>query len=371
VSLASKLASRPPRETSGPRSANRFDYQKDWIILHLLELHKSGEDYVIICDYHEDVIVINDETSNVGKFYQVKTLTDDTWTLSKLIKRKKGNSILGKLYQNYILAADDVCSLHLVSNAHYDLTMANGESSKPLSNIQCSELLDSESKTIADSLAEECKCTCLIPSKPILCFEVTALSVTDHAGHTKGKIAEFLQVFLPRAAHPVIPVYQTLFDEIRRKTNHEGTFTTTTSGDFIRQKSLGRSDVTKLLAHVLAAKDLDETWKCVREQLSFERFPPFVIKSIGNMWQRYQVERQDLTNLKLQHLRKRVQELCMAALKDANLDFKQLFSLILPQLKTDEFGDYHTEDYLCAIILMEAYEIPELPQIGTKPEKEA
>ena len=136
--LVSKLAARPPRETSGSRSANRFEFQKDWVICTILELHLAGSDYLVICDYHEDVIVLNKEIEgDQGRFYQVKTLPGKRWTIARLTKQQKGSSILGKLYQNYLLGREKTESLHLVSDAHYDFTLADGTKATEQQTIKC------------------------------------------------------------------------------------------------------------------------------------------------------------------------------------------------------------------------------------------
>ena len=36
-----------PREGSGSSISNRFDFQKDWAICKVLELHEKTEDYLI------------------------------------------------------------------------------------------------------------------------------------------------------------------------------------------------------------------------------------------------------------------------------------------------------------------------------------
>ena len=42
-------------DLSGAMASDRFTYQHTWALCHLLELHISGQDYVVIFDHHEDV----------------------------------------------------------------------------------------------------------------------------------------------------------------------------------------------------------------------------------------------------------------------------------------------------------------------------
>ena len=66
-----------PRENAGSRSSNRFDFQKNWAICKLLELHQNNEDYVLILDLHEDVIILDSSNNpKCADFFQVKTKED-------------------------------------------------------------------------------------------------------------------------------------------------------------------------------------------------------------------------------------------------------------------------------------------------------
>jgi hypothetical protein len=60
--LKQQLLDIKPRETSGARTANRFDYQDDWAFCQILELHEADDDYVVVFDYHDDVLVLDSAT---------------------------------------------------------------------------------------------------------------------------------------------------------------------------------------------------------------------------------------------------------------------------------------------------------------------
>ncbi|MFD2209508.1 dsDNA nuclease domain-containing protein [Virgibacillus halophilus] len=79
-----------PRDTSGPRSSNRFDYQKDWAILKMMEMYEVEEDFLLVMDYYDDVVVYDSATDleNIS-FSQIKT-SSKNWTLNSLTKRKPG-----------------------------------------------------------------------------------------------------------------------------------------------------------------------------------------------------------------------------------------------------------------------------------------
>ena len=111
MGLAESLLQRP-RESSGSRSSNRFDFQKDWALCHLLQVHESGNDYVLVFEHHDDLIVLDCEMApTLVDFFQVKTRDSGSWSVQTLLHRTKGQkdpsfSILGKLYDNRLRFAD-------------------------------------------------------------------------------------------------------------------------------------------------------------------------------------------------------------------------------------------------------------------------
>ena len=76
----------PPDDNSGSSSSNRFAYQKNWALYKMLELEQLGRDYMIVMDYHEDVVIIDAsiEDNNID-FYQVKTKKGDYWRPTDLL----------------------------------------------------------------------------------------------------------------------------------------------------------------------------------------------------------------------------------------------------------------------------------------------
>lgn len=102
-----ELVGHIPDDNSGSTASNRFGYQKNWPIYKLLELESLGRDYMIIMDYHEDVIILDSSTKveNID-FYQLKTRSGNYWNQGDLIsgeaKSKEGvkHSILGKLLKH-------------------------------------------------------------------------------------------------------------------------------------------------------------------------------------------------------------------------------------------------------------------------------
>jgi len=91
VDLKTRLLNTPPRDLSGATASDRFAYQRTWALCHLLELHISGQDYVVIFDHHEDVSVLDAEEQPTSlKGYQIKTKDNGGFTVNALLKREPG-----------------------------------------------------------------------------------------------------------------------------------------------------------------------------------------------------------------------------------------------------------------------------------------
>jgi hypothetical protein len=88
MELKEKIINIKPREKSGSRTQNRFDYQIHWAIAELLELHNDKNNYLIVLEHHDDIIVFDSETEpKKVSFYQIKTNSyDNYWTIKRLLR---------------------------------------------------------------------------------------------------------------------------------------------------------------------------------------------------------------------------------------------------------------------------------------------
>src|SRR5262249_25610592 len=161
-------------------------------------------------------------------FFQIKSQNQvqGKWTITKLTKREKGakgvkQSILGKLYSNFLRVGDLVKGLHFISNVSYDFKLQSGESSESLQVIECTKLSTEQLKIVCNRLEEEFKQSCSLPTKPSLQFQVTPLGVLGHETYAKGKLAEYFEEIAPGKKHPVASAYRVVLEEVRRKTNYE------------------------------------------------------------------------------------------------------------------------------------------------------
>lgn len=356
-----------PRESSGPRTSSKYDYQKHWSLTELLERHLTGSDYLFVFDFHDDLLVFDSEgTPEKVAFYQVKSKdTGKLWKLGDLIKGKTSRtdntpllSIFGKLYLNKINFPDNTLSLNFVSNAKFEIPLADKDtSSTSMATICCDELDEDVLAKINTKLVEEHALQDDPEFKGITFLRVSGLSTDDQIGHTKGKLSEFLEQLLPGTKYMVGAVYNTLMGEIRRKTNYSKDIAS--FEDMVQYKSLGRREFQRLIEEIGLAEDFDSLWTSIENRLNAEQAPLGMVRKIKESWDKYELQRMDTTNTTLNEIRKNIRK-AVAAHK-ASVDADTLLGLLSEieaaynLKKVPNFGIY-TDYYVKAVILATYYE---------------
>ena len=298
----------PLRESSGSRTSNRYDFQKDWALCHLMVLHSSGEDYCIVFEHHDDVLVLDSALNpTVCDFFQIKTKRGGHWLLSALLSREgSDHSIIGKLLLNLLTFGDHVRTLSFVSNATFNLDLDAGGDSNLLTDIQL-ELLTARAKNkIATKMNEEHPPNDWSGYERKVFFRVSSLSLQDHSNHAKGLLAQFLETQYPQKKYPVTTLYRTLFDEVRRRHNVE--LESQDLGMIVAQKGITRAGFQSILDTAAITTDDEAMWQLTITQLSGEGFSIPRLRRIGSSRARYVVERMNATNELLLDLRARIRE---------------------------------------------------------------
>ena len=257
-----------PREAGGSRNSNRTDFQKDWALCHLLELHDTRENYALVVERHDDVVVLDCPSDpKRADFYQLKTKDDGDWKLAKLLYVEKSKadpakkgvekkmSYLAKLYSNRL--ACDGCDMtaSFVSNARFAFTLANGEDGTARTEICLAELSTTDLAKVLAKLKEEHGLANEPDCAGSFYFRRCDLGVNNHSVCAQGKIAEFLEKRHLGDAQSVVAFYRTLFEEIKRRTNHEAE-----PGSFdaiIHRKSITKPGFQAMIDTLRNPRDLD------------------------------------------------------------------------------------------------------------------
>lgn len=363
MGLKNKLIEQKPRETSGTSSSNRFDYQQDWAICKLLELFKSGNDFLMLLDYHDDVVVLDSESNpqSMG-FYQLKTKDSGNWTLNALVKRKEGkngplSSIIGKLYGCKMTFPDHTLSLNFVSNASCSLELKDKKQKcvdKRL--IKFSEL----SSTSITEITNKIKIEHSLADEPdlvdIMFFHVSDLILNDRETYVKGKLSDFMEELNPQGKFKISLIYTTIFDEIKRKNNYE--LEITDFDELLKHKSISKSYFQSILKNFDVDNTCEEMWQITQGQLLNELPLPIVLK-LKTAWRKHEIERMDGTNAVIKALREDIRKLVVpfqSSLNISKLNAEVVEPVYQSYIKSNTrtiYGEYDIK----AVILMEYYGI--------------
>ncbi|MFD1174528.1 dsDNA nuclease domain-containing protein [Oceanobacillus picturae] len=360
MELKNLVSRQKPRENSGSRSANRFDYQKDWAILKLIELHKSGEDYLLVLDYYDDVIVFDsgEEPENV-EFFQVKT-GKTNWTMKRLLSRKKGKegklpSILGKMYACKMQFPDHTLSLNFISNSSLSIDLKDkNKKSTENSEVAFSEICDKKLSEIVDQLKEEHSIVGVPDFVELTFYRKTNLALVEREPFIKGKLGEYLEELDPKGMFRLSLVYNSLFDEVKRKNNYEGDISD--FKDLAHKKGISRDAFDSMINQFTRTEKIEEDWTTAEQRFNNEGVPFGVIRRLKKSWDLLKIERLDLTKTYLQEIITNVSEIIKLSYGlDENIQY--LYRDVIEKAYQEYCRSYSLVPYseydIKAIILME------------------
>lgn len=231
MSITEKLARIKPTENAGPRASNRFEYQINWGLNLLLKMEEKNEDYIMILDYYDDIVVCNsDSNSEYIDFYQVKTKASGLWTMGGLTgcsvgdnnlktpesqtEVSEGLSIIAKLI-NHVNKFEDCRKLYFVTNSSLTQTIYGASDEKVIFEMLKSsakkaikEKIQKELGHIDDDVFEK------------LVFIQNQMNIGDYEQTMLGKISQFLKSKFNLVTDSAI-VYETLIGELRKRNRYE------------------------------------------------------------------------------------------------------------------------------------------------------
>ena len=280
VDLKTLFVQKSPRETSGSRSANRFDYQDDWALCKLLEIHISDDDYVLVLDFHDDIVVL-DSASNpqAALFYQVKTKQTGFWSRANLLARKKGKegklpSILGKLLSNYLLFSECTSGLSFISNAYSNFEMppdkdAKKKNSKGLQKVLFNQITASEQTKIKDALSIEHPGQAIDTGLSSFVYECSELSLHGHTDHALGVLTNFLDKLPDGNTSVAAAFYRTIKGELSRRATSERI--PQDFDELCKLKAIDKATMNEMLVFATKPAEVSNVVDLLRSRLNTEQ----------------------------------------------------------------------------------------------------
>lgn len=363
--LKDKIVSTKPREKSGSISASRFDFQKDWSICKLIEFHQTKSDYVIVFDWHEDLIIMDSEFNpQKVSFYQIKGKKSGNWTVAQLIKSEKdksGNpllSIIGKLYDCKLKHEIETTSLNFVSNARFSVDLADKSTSTAKDEICIVELTTKDKTEITKKIKEEHTLTTDPVYEDITFLKVLDLSLDDSKTHTQGKITNFFDTLYPGKKLNAPTVYKMLFDEVKRRANYNKDILTYT--ELLSNKAIGRTQFDKIIEATGLGKDYDEIWKRAEQILRTDGLLFQKSQALKQSWTQLELEKMNPNNDYLQKLIKKIKSIAESKKADGSLEklnlLQNIESIVDAFNSANKIPLCYDENFVKAIILSEIYE---------------
>jgi hypothetical protein len=374
--LADLLMKLQPRESGGMVGADRYDYQKDWALCKILDLHSKGTNYVVVCEFHEDVTVLDDpvDPSKVT-FYQIKTDEKKNWTIPRLIARKKGAgekslpSILGNLCGKSSELAGSEAEFRFASNAKYSIKSVSGGFLEESNAFLCVEINDADRAKLKTALADELQSALPGSFEQVLGFEVADLSLLSHDDLTTGKLAKFLDKYAAGCAIHTATFYRALFDEVRRRTTAKRP--KTTLGDVCGMKGISRAQFDGMLELAVRATPVDHTWTLIQQELIAAATPLAQRLELHDAVRKYFIRRLNPSDTTLLRFRRRalnVAQSIMDATPDITLP--NLAQAVLTSLwPSEEIQSAQlSQTEVKALVMVELYERreSEVPAPGAK-----
>lgn len=206
--MLEKLKEIKQRETSGSDTFQNYDYQYHWAIYTLLENSRENEDIAILIEFHEDVILVeNISSDNRFHFFQIKA-NDKHLTLNDITKRESGKkSILDKLTlgNEFLELLPNIKSIKLVSANGFNF--CSGE-------VNFHQLQGEDKKKIEEKLLLEIDKNSFLNR---LYFAESKLPKVSFAQTVKGMLSDIIQGLYPDRQTNVNAIYLVLKDDLHDK----------------------------------------------------------------------------------------------------------------------------------------------------------
>lgn len=273
MGLAEALVSIPQSERGGEIAQRGFDYQTCWALSQMLEYELDGKNYVFIFEYHDDVLILNDEVYPTDlTFAQVKT-REKHWTASSLSSatNKKPISIIGKLFIHHKNFSNYSPKLLFVTNASFNLCKENGGKS----SFGANEVKDEYKASFKKAIKDQVKLDDTSINLSTMRFVQSSLSLDDHITHLKGKLCDFLSKKFGDSSNLSINVLVSLLEQECRHKSKVKSADIIDFSDLIYRKGLSSQGFNSVLDSLNASNSLKPNWDMAGTVFSTAGKTPF------------------------------------------------------------------------------------------------
>lgn len=250
ANLETTLKSARPREKSGSRTVGRYDYQAHCGLLKLFELHESVDDFQVVFDYFDDILVLDSaDAPSEAQLLQVKTKGAGDWTtanLCKLVGKDVPRSIVARLYDHLVVLGEPVSTTSFVTNAAFKVTLKDGKKSTGDHHwITGPEIHDDDIAKIKNAIEADVAPCDIDRWRPRLVLIRSPMGIHGQKAYVIGVLHEYFSSTLDLPDVNLDPLYETLYETIQQCTrfSQEGL----ALDDLIRKKSITRTEIDAII----------------------------------------------------------------------------------------------------------------------------
>lgn len=330
-------------DISGSRTKNRLTVQISYAMQLIMEYYSM--DYVILMDYIEDVVIIENPEEPTGiHLYQVKTKsTDKQYLLTTVIK----DEWFQKLYKNAqkfignVEEASLVCNTDIVHKQENIFTNERNciDDYKDNTNV----------KKIVKAIAEDLKVSEDEVDLSRFYFVKSNLSTKRHKDEVEHQFENFLlkedaelQIATSRA------IFRTIYDELDAKFNWELDENCSDIDEIFKKKGIISTDINAAIATGLAVQ-LPDT-----NQL-FNSFKITSVREIREFTQRYSLIKMDMFSKKevLINTKKYIISTIEETINAGVDEFPDILETVYEKCKDDEnLSVAYSEEYYLKMLIM-------------------
>lgn len=351
TTLSDQLVTTPQREKGGSQAQDRFEFQTHWGVDKILELHRSGEDYAVAFEFHDDIVVLDAASSpDKIRFFQVKTSKGRKWSINDLTKPKKvkgssSPSIISKMMDNHEKFKDRAISSSFVSNqmpnfiSDDKLPCAFGEADK-----------DNFDKFLDNLMKELGRIDNDVISK--LYYVHTDLPLDGYEDTVKGRLVNFVSEFAGDITYKPQGFYIAVIDQCRKKSKELKDFTS--FEDLKKAKFVTRDDVEGWLRDLAEKAQHKPKWANV--DLKLNGFSFARKRAVGQQWSIYEAKRYEIANVAMNMLREKIRNNLDSLASSPHIStLPDVVEHLLPIIKpiAEELHIDGNDDFLTAAILYE------------------
>ncbi|MDT8902030.1 dsDNA nuclease domain-containing protein [Anaeroselena agilis] len=360
LELTERLLAVPRRENAGARSANRFNYQQVWAFNHILELIEDGSDFLLLMEFHDDVIVL-ESTSNSETldFYQIKTDDKPSRYLTASFITKNANkypnkmSIAQKMIDNYSKFSSETKGVHLVSNKNYDFgELKVGDNSTERAVISLSEISDDQLKIIKKGMCQSCHLeeeSCQNQCINLIYFNVSFMGLVNYEDTILGRFVNYLSSEgIESSISKTKTIFYTILGEIKRINNWEQS--AQNIAELKRRKSISK-DAVKRWINMLSKEMQDDSWDEIKTYLLNDGFSSFEVNRIGQQWKKYKLDSMNVDET-LQSIKDEIRKIISNEVFDNSKEFTEI---IYTKLQHKREVKIFPKEYLYVVIVRELF----------------